>query len=91
MFVTLDCTGATKVLAATLLADELEDTFRWVGETFRDAFHIPPRVIFTDSDPAMKAAFAAVLPESRHYLCIWHISKCAFLPLRLCVFLFTPG
>jgi hypothetical protein len=32
-------------------------------------------VIFTDSDPAMKKAIAAVFPDAQHLLCIWHLSR----------------
>ena len=38
--------------------------------------HSPPQaVLFTDSDLAMKAAFAAVWSTTLHFLCIWHLSK----------------
>ena len=75
MMVTVDHTGATKILAASLLACEDEQSFRWVAECFEDAFCALPKVVFTDSDPAMDAAFAAVWGTVLHYLCIWHLAK----------------
>ncbi|XP_076953763.1 protein FAR1-RELATED SEQUENCE 5-like [Bidens hawaiensis] len=33
------------------------------------------KVIVTDQDPAMKQAIAAVFPNTRHRLCMWHIMK----------------
>ncbi|XP_076926062.1 protein FAR1-RELATED SEQUENCE 6-like [Bidens hawaiensis] len=33
------------------------------------------KVVVTDQDPAMKQAIAAVFPNTRHRLCMWHIMK----------------
>ncbi|WCJ42894.1 hypothetical protein M5689_023674 [Euphorbia peplus] len=34
-----------------------------------------PHTIFTDQDQAMANAISVVFPETRHRLCIWHISQ----------------
>lgn len=79
---TLDNTCATKILAVSLLQDETEESFQFACECFQDCFRVPPAVIFTDSDPAMKAAIAVVFPNAQHLLCIWHLSKNLFKNVR---------
>ena len=74
-FTTVAPSGATKVLAASLVASESEKSFAWVFECLLEAFRIPPAVIFTDSDPGMAAAIARVLITTLHFLCTWHLSK----------------
>jgi hypothetical protein len=75
LWVTAAGSGATKILAVSLLYDESEDSFRFTCECFRNCFRVPPAVIFTDSDPAIKVAIEATFPDSEHLLCIWHLSK----------------
>jgi MULE transposase domain len=77
LWVTVDGTGATKVLASSLLLDETADSMAWSCQCFKDCFRVPPRVIFSDSAPAIKLAVASVFPEPHtlHFLCIWHLSK----------------
>lgn len=77
-FTTMDGTGATKLLAVTALRGESEEDFTWAGQRFENYFREPPRVLLTDNDPAMKAAFRKVWPSPRtkHDLCIWHLGKC---------------
>ena len=74
-FTTVAPSGATKVLAASLVASESEKSFAWVFECLLEAFRIPPAVIFTDSDPGMAAAIAHILITTLHFLCTWHLSK----------------
>ena len=75
LLTTVHASGATKVLAASLVANETEDSFRFVFQCFLEAFRVPPAVIFTDSDPAMAAALRAIMAATIHLLCIWHLSK----------------
>jgi len=63
--------GATVVLAASLVARETQASFAWVFTALLQAFRIPPAVIFTDSDPGMEAAITEILPNTRHFLCTW--------------------
>ena len=63
LWVTVDGTGATKVLASSLLLDETADSMAWSCQCFKDCFRVPPRVIFSDSAPAIKLAVASVFPE----------------------------
>lgn len=73
----MDASGATKVLAATLLDAETAENFTWAAECFERVFREPPRILLTDKDPAMKAAFSKLWPSPRTklILCIWHLSK----------------
>ena len=42
LFVTVDSTGATKILAACLLLEESVDAFSWAAECFIAAFRVAP-------------------------------------------------
>ena len=75
LWVTVDNTYATKILAVSLLLDETEESIQFTCECFKDCFRVAPAVIFTDSDPAIKAAIDVVFPDSQHFLCIYHLSK----------------
>jgi hypothetical protein len=81
-YVTVDATGATKALAYSFLLDESNESHQWSYECFKDAFRTPPAVIFTDSDPGMKVAIAAVFPDAEHLLCVWHLSKNMFTHIK---------
>ena len=81
-WVTVDGTGATKALAYTFILDETDQSFIWAAECFKDAFRVPPAVIFTDSDPAMKVAIRSVFPTAKHLLCVWHLSKNFFMHIK---------
>lgn len=35
----------------------------------------PPATIMTDQDLAMISSIAAELPDTKHALCIWHITQ----------------
>ena len=76
-FSTVGPSGETKVVAASLVADESEESFTWVFTCLLRAFRIPPAVIFTDSDPGMAAFILAVFCPlgTLHFLCTWHRSK----------------
>jgi len=82
-YVTVDPKGATRALAYSFLRDETDDSFIWACECFKDAFRVPPAVMFTDSDPAMKVASAAVFPSAKHLLCVWHLSKNMFTHIKV--------
>ena len=81
-WVTVEATGATKVLAYSFLLDESVESFLWACECFKDAFRVAPAVIFTDSDLAMKAAIAAAFADAKHLLCVWHLSKNMFTHIK---------
>ena len=90
-FTTVAPSGATKVLAASLVASESEKSFAWVFECLLEAFRIPPAVIFTDSDPGMAAAIARILVATLHFLCTWHLSKNALAHIKPALFSSPAG
>jgi hypothetical protein len=90
-FTTVAPSGATKVLAASLVASESEKSFAWVFECLLEAFRIPPAVIFTDSDPGMAAAIARILVATLHFLCTWHLSKNALTHIKPALFSSPAG
>ena len=67
--------GRIIILAKSLLSNETESAFDWVFREFLKAFHTPPKVLFTDGDPAMAAAIRNALPNTFHLLCTYHLSK----------------
>ena len=85
-FVTVGPSGATRVLAASLVAAEDEASFAWVFQRFVEAFRRPPAVLYTDSDPAMAAAAARMLVNTLHLLCVWHLSKNAMSNIKPAAF-----
>ena len=73
-FVSIDSTGRTRILAASFVSVEDEDSFTWAFRKFLERFGCP-RVLFTDSDPAMALAQKNVWPLTTHLLCTFHIWK----------------
>ncbi|XP_059663452.1 protein FAR1-RELATED SEQUENCE 7-like [Cornus florida] len=74
--------GARKVLGETakfggaLMYDETMDSFVWLFETFLKAMSYKfPKTIISDQVMAITKALALVMPETHHYLCIWHIMQ----------------
>lgn len=62
------------LLGCALIADETFCTFVWLLRTWFVAMgERAPRVILTDQNDAIKAATEAVLPDTRHCFCLWHI------------------
>ena len=70
----VDNEGNTIILFVTVVAHQDKDTFTWIFEQLLSAMRVPPRIIFTDSDPAMATAIKTVLGTTTHLLCTWHLS-----------------
>ena len=66
---------------AGLLCNETTKSYIWLLRCFLKAFSKQPRLVVTDQDPAMRKAVAAVFKESKHRLCMWHITN--KLPLKV--------
>ncbi|KAK7261562.1 hypothetical protein RIF29_27876 [Crotalaria pallida] len=63
-----------KLFGCALISDETIYTFAWLLQTWFIAMgERAPQVILTDQIEAIKAAVAAVLPETRHCFCLWHV------------------
>ena len=64
------------IFGVTLLHDEIVESFKWFFETFLCAHkNARPLTMFTDQDAAMSRALQEVMPEVKHALRTWHISK----------------
>ena len=64
------------IFGATLLYDETIETFQWLFETFLCAHkNVRPLTVLTNQDAAMARVLKEVMPDVRHALCTWHISK----------------
>ncbi|XVE78849.1 hypothetical protein DITRI_Ditri14bG0011100 [Diplodiscus trichospermus] len=62
------------LLGCALIADETLYTFLWLMQTWFVAMgEHAPRVMLTDQNSAIKAAVAAVFPNTRHCFCLWHV------------------
>lgn len=70
----VDADGHTKILFVSLVAHQDSASFEWVFQKMLEVFRISPKVVFTDSDPALALAIKAVLTTSLHLLCTWHLS-----------------
>ncbi len=75
VFSTVGRDGSTVLLAAALLSNEDTESFKWAFTQFQHAFGRPPHCIFTDGDKAMAAALRDTWPETKHFLCTWHLSQ----------------
>ncbi|XP_019181677.1 PREDICTED: protein FAR1-RELATED SEQUENCE 5-like [Ipomoea nil] len=58
---------------AAMITRKDTESYVWVLDRFKDAMGKSLMYVVTDQDPAMKAAIARVLPETRHRYCMWHI------------------
>ncbi|AEE35824.1 Protein FAR1-RELATED SEQUENCE 4 [Arabidopsis thaliana] len=62
------------LLGCGLLADDTVYTYVWLMQSWLVAMGgQKPKVMLTDQNNAIKAAIAAVLPETRHCYCLWHV------------------
>ncbi|XP_076937255.1 protein FAR1-RELATED SEQUENCE 5-like [Bidens hawaiensis] len=61
-------------LGAALLGSKTVESYIWLLKCFKKALIYEPSVVVTDQDPAMKCAIEGVFPNSRHRLCMWHIT-----------------
>ena len=66
----------TVVFGSALVADETEETYKWVLMTLLEAMDgKQPISIITDSDKAMRNAIKCILPMAHHRLCAWHLER----------------
>ncbi|GJY05640.1 FAR1-related sequence 5-like protein [Tanacetum coccineum] len=58
-----------------MLLREDTEAYTWLLTSFMTAHEKQPTMVVTDQDGAMKRAIEAVLTESTHRLCMWHIMQ----------------
>ena len=74
-FTTVGRDGGTVLLATAMMTHENQESFEWAFQQFKRFFGGQPHCMFTDGDKAMAAAMRSTFPETKHYLCIWHLSQ----------------
>ncbi|GJZ88948.1 FAR1-related sequence 5-like protein [Tanacetum coccineum] len=65
-----------------MLLREDTEAYTWLLTSFMTAHEKQPTMVVTDQDGAMKRAIEAVLTESTHRLCMWHIMQ--KVPAKIC-------
>ncbi|XP_058228602.1 protein FAR1-RELATED SEQUENCE 5-like [Rhododendron vialii] len=66
----------TTIFGCALLVDETFATYTWVLETLMEAMdNKRPVSVVTDGDRAMRQTIQKVIPDCRHRLCLWHLSR----------------
>ncbi|XP_074292991.1 protein FAR1-RELATED SEQUENCE 5-like [Silene latifolia] len=64
------------VFGCAFLFDETIETFVWLFKNFLQAMgNRHPTTIFNDQSQAMANAIKEVFPDTRHRLCLWHLSQ----------------
>jgi len=74
-FVGLNHHRSTTIFACVVVSHETVESFQWLLRTLLVAMYKEPRSIITDGDHAMRKAIRAVLPNTVHRLCTWHIER----------------
>ncbi|XP_057747869.1 protein FAR-RED ELONGATED HYPOCOTYL 3-like [Arachis stenosperma] len=68
--------GNSVLLGCGLLSKENSDSFTWLFNDWLTCMHgKAPKGIITDQCLGIRAGIENVMPETRHRLCIWHITK----------------
>ncbi|CAN0141089.1 unnamed protein product, partial [Phaeothamnion confervicola] len=76
VFIGEDSNFKTIVLAQALVHKEDTAAFTWAYEHFRDSCCVkgaPPVMFLTDNNKAAASAIKAVVSDSEHFLCMWHM------------------
>ncbi|KAE8708491.1 hypothetical protein F3Y22_tig00110339pilonHSYRG00225 [Hibiscus syriacus] len=66
----------TIVFATAIITDETSQSFEWVLHNFLKAMmNKSPISVVTDGDRAMQRVIKSVIPNAKHRLCSWHLSR----------------
>lgn len=74
-FVAIDNHKKTVVVGAALMSGEKVEHYTWVLKAFLKAHGRQPKFVMTDQCPSIKQAILVAFPESKHRLCLWHITN----------------
>lgn len=75
-FVGVNHHRSTTIFACAIVSHENVESYAWLLRTLLVAmYNKEPRSIITDGDRAMRKAIRAVLPNTDHRLCAWHIER----------------
>ncbi|GJV84839.1 FAR1-related sequence 5-like protein [Tanacetum coccineum] len=74
-FTGIDRNQKCVTFGAALLSDETEESYIWMLEAFLKVHQKQPPLALTDQDAALRNAVVKIFPESKHRLCMWHITQ----------------
>lgn len=78
----------TTIFGCAVIADETEDTYKWVLTTFFEEMgNKTPISVVTNGDNAMRNAIESIIPKARHRLCKWHLKRNIIVNLYKSAFL----
>nr|GFC34168.1 protein FAR1-related sequence 5-like [Tanacetum cinerariifolium] len=61
-------------LGAALLSDETKDSYCWMLKAFLKVHQKQPTLSLTDQDAALRNVVMIIFLNSKHRLCMWHIT-----------------
>ena len=74
----IDSCGKSQIAAVAMFSDEQSTSFSWFFEKITHHINIYPKVLFTDGDPAINVAINNCWKNTKHLLCIYHITYTDF-------------
>nr|GFB05593.1 protein FAR1-related sequence 5-like [Tanacetum cinerariifolium] len=74
-FTGIDHNQKCVTFGATLLSDETEDSYCWMLKAFLKVHQKQPTLALTDQDGALRNVVVIMFPDSKHRLCVWHITQ----------------
>ncbi|KAI3672518.1 hypothetical protein L6452_38607 [Arctium lappa] len=83
-FVAVDNHKKSVVVGVALINSETVPNYTWILKAFMKAHGQQPRFVITDQCAAMKQAIPIAFPNSKHRLCMWHITKKLSSKVTLC-------
>ena len=67
---------ASVLFACALIIDETTESYVWLLTAFLSMMNgITPTSVLTDGDEAIHNAVVTVLPQAKHRVCTWHVSR----------------
>ncbi|GJU30473.1 FAR1-related sequence 5-like protein [Tanacetum coccineum] len=74
-FTGIDHNQKCVTFGAALLSDETEDSYCWMLKAFLKVHRKQPQLALTDQDAALRNVVVKMFPDSKHRLCMWHITQ----------------
>ncbi|PIA38288.1 hypothetical protein AQUCO_02800159v1 [Aquilegia coerulea] len=73
----------TVIFALALMNTETIESYIWALEAFIAAMdNVAPKSVITDGDAAIRSSIETVLPNSKHWLCVWHVVQNSLTNVR---------
>src|SRR5437764_8429354 len=75
LFLIIDNNTKSRLVAQSLVSDEMVETYKWILECTKKATMTEPMVFITDADPAMDAAIVQIYDTAYPIHCIFISAK----------------